>query len=60
MNREPDKIRYRRKRDKEWRDGEINFVWEYDGVDIIDLVSGGSLVPAFGDEWFRAAEEHKS
>lgn len=48
-----DKIRYRRKHDKEWRDGEINFVWEYDGVDIIDLVSGGSLIPAFGDEWLR-------
>jgi hypothetical protein len=46
-----DKIRYRRKYESEWSVGVIDFVWEYAGDDIIDLVGGGSLIPALGDEW---------
>jgi hypothetical protein len=46
-----DRIRYRKKGASEWCEGVIDFVWNYDGEDIIDLEGGGSLIPAFGDEW---------
>jgi hypothetical protein len=44
-------IRYRRKGQSDWKVGIVALVWAYEEA-IIDVKDGGSIIPAFGDEWF--------
>ena len=44
-------IRYRRKGQPEWKTGTVAFCWLALDEAAIDIEGGGTIIPAFGDEW---------